>query len=87
MLVNRGGPILVKADNEESPVPLPERSLTCPHCGGKVAAGAGVAPEPFTFSRFYLWVADIDEADWQPEFRSAVEAVLGPCTVYQGWET
>jgi hypothetical protein len=26
------------------------------------AAGAGVALEPLTSSRFYLWVADIDEA-------------------------
>lgn len=72
---------------EENPVPLPERSLSCPHCSKAVQAGAGVASEAFVFSRFYLWVSDIDEGDWQPDFQQTVEQVLGPCNVFQGWET
>lgn len=81
------GDAMTELWNDESETPLPARSLVCPHCAAPVAAGAGIAPEPFVFSRFYLWVSDIDEVDWQPEFRNAVERVLGPCSVYQAWET
>jgi hypothetical protein len=72
---------------DESPIPLPERTTECPSCSGRVGAKDGISQQPFTFSRFYLWVADIDEADWQPSFKAEVETVLGPCSDFQAWET
>ncbi len=72
---------------EESAIPLPERSLDCPHCGTRMAAGGAVSPQPFVFSRFYLWIADIDPDDWDPKFKGAVESVLGPCAEFTAWET
>jgi hypothetical protein len=30
-------------------------------------------------ARIYLWVADIDEEDWDSQFKITVESVLGPC--------
>ena len=71
---------------DESAVPLPERAIACHSCGVSIPAGGAHSETPFTFSRFFLWVSDIGD-DWDPTFKSTVEAVLGPCKEFQAWET
>ena len=75
--------------NEDAPiVPLPARQVLCAACGAQVASNEIKATETaFTFSRFYLWVADVELSDWDPTFKKTVEAVLGPCREFTAWET
>jgi hypothetical protein len=75
-------------NDEESPLPLPDRVVVCGGCGARHRSGQLQSKEtPFTFARFYLWVADIEEADWDSTFKQTVEAVLGPCREFTAWET
>jgi hypothetical protein len=73
---------------EDSEIILPERLIGCPTCNREVRSDTLVTEEtPFTFSRFYLWVADIEESDWDNTFKATVESVLGPCREFTAWET
>jgi len=72
----------------ESEVAIPDRQVPCPNCGGIVTSTHLESPsEPFTFARFYLWVADIDPEDWEPDFKATLESVVGSCQEFESWET
>jgi hypothetical protein len=71
---------------DETVVPLPDRTGACPSCRAVIRAGAARSETPFTFARFFLWVSDIGDG-WDPTFKHTVETVLGPCKEYEGWET
>jgi hypothetical protein len=74
-------------NDDRSSVPLPERTVACHACGRQVCSAEAKSQEPFTFARFYVWVADIDPGDWDASFKRTVESVLGPCREYMAWET
>lgn len=39
------------------------------------------------WARVYLWVTDIDDESWEPEFKTTVESILGPCNEFHLWES
>lgn len=78
--------VLHELFQEESGIPLPDRTAVCPNCDQTVRATEARAESAYTFARFFLWVADIGD-DWDPSFRGTVESVLGPCTQYEAWGT
>lgn len=69
-------------------VNFPDRPVLCTECGHGFPAGETVAHDPgFEFARVYLYVAEISDDDWEPEFRDTVESVLGPCREILAWDT
>jgi hypothetical protein len=74
--------------NAETETPIPERPIRCRKCRTEFPSADIKSEEtPFTFARFYLWVSDIDEDDWEPRFKKTVESVVGPCREFKTWET
>lgn len=78
--------LFLYAWEEENEVPLPDRTVKCEACGRVVGSREARSEEPFTLARFYMWVGDVGD-DWEPEFKSTVESVLGPCDELQAWDT
>ena len=74
-------------EDEDSETPVPLRNVTCPSCHAESKSTELKSEEPFTFSRLYLWVADIESDDWDSSFKATVERILGPCKEITAWET
>jgi hypothetical protein len=73
--------------DEGAVLPLAAREVTCPECGaGTLSADLQSDEAPFTFSRFYLWITDVDPGDWDETFKKTVETVLGPCQEFTAVE-
>ena len=72
---------------QESSVPMSMRRVPCAGCAAEVRSEKLKSEIPFTFARFYFWVSDIDEANWDPSFKATVEKVLGNCVEYREWST
>ena len=65
-----------------------DRPVLCAECGHGFSAAETVAHDPgFEFARIYLYVAEISDDDWEPDFRDTVESVLGPCREILAWDT
>jgi len=74
--------------NKETETPIPDRPIRCPKCSAVFPSREIKSEEmPFTFARFYLWVSDIDEEDWDPAFKETVQNVVGPCREFRACET
>ncbi|MBL0731211.1 hypothetical protein [Piscinibacter sp. HJYY11] len=73
-------------EDEDSEVALPLRTVTCPSCNTHSKSAELKSEDPFTFSRFYLWVSDIESEDWDESFKASVEKILGPCQEITAWE-
>jgi hypothetical protein len=74
--------------DEESTVPTPSRTITCPSCEATHAGATLLCTDSeFTFASVYMWVSDIDEDDWDASFKTTVEEVLGPCRQFMAWDT
>lgn len=74
-------------EDEDSEVALPLRIVKCPRCNAKSKSVDLKSQDPFTFSRLYFWVADIESDDWEESFKATVEKILGPCQEITAWET
>jgi hypothetical protein len=72
------------ADSETSARECP---VTCPACGTIHAAKDLRFGEPISFARFYVFVSDCDREEWDPDFRKALEGIVGPCREYWEWST
>jgi len=73
--------------DEESNIALPQREIVCPSCHVASKSITLKSQDPFTFSRLYLWVADIETDEWDSSFKATVEGILGPCQEITAWET
>jgi hypothetical protein len=72
------------SDSELSPK---ERPVKCPACGSIWPAEDLRFGEPMEFARFYVFVSDCEQEDWDPKFRKALEVIVGPCREYWEWST
>lgn len=61
--------------------------VTCPACGSTHAAKDLRFGEPMTFARFYVFVSDCERDEWDPNFRKALEGIVGPCSEFWEWST
>jgi hypothetical protein len=64
-----------------------QRPVTCPGCGSTHAAKDLRIGEPMTFARFYVFVSDCEQDEWDPNFRKALEGIVGPCSEFWEWST
>jgi hypothetical protein len=72
------------SDSEVSPK---QRSVTCPSCGASHAARDLQFGQPMTFARFYVFVSDCEQDEWDPNFRKTLEGIVGPCSEFWEWST
>jgi hypothetical protein len=74
-------------ESEGEAAPIPDRLVACATCSALTPSRKlSSSTTPFTFARFFLWVGDVED-DFEPEFKQTVETILGPCDVFEGWET
>jgi DNA-directed RNA polymerase subunit RPC12/RpoP len=65
-----------------------DEHIRCPRCEFVFRASETAAPQTgFAFARFYVWVSDIQDDDWDSSFKATVESVLGPCREIIAWDT
>jgi hypothetical protein len=70
--------------DEDSEFNASDRMIQCPKCGTSNPASGLDFAEPKAFAKFYLFVSDCDLDEWDPNFRKALEGIVGPCQEY--WE-
>lgn len=74
--------------NEEKNTELPNREVICSSCHHKFKASETKSNDTgLVFTRLYLWVSDIYDEDWDPEFRGTVESIMGKCKEIVAWDT
>lgn len=71
----------------DSEVSASQRPVTCPDCGSTHATEDLRIGEPMTFARFYVFVSDCEQEEWDPDFRKALEGIVGPCSEFWEWST
>lgn len=71
----------------ESDAAPKDRKIECPSCDAESAAGDLQFGEPMCFARFYVWVSDCEQEEWDPNFRKVLEKIVGPCQEYWEWST
>jgi hypothetical protein len=74
-------------EDEDSRIALPLRKVVCPNCRAASKSANLKSQHPFTFSRSYLWVADIESDEWDGSFKETVASVPGRCREITAWET
>jgi DNA-directed RNA polymerase subunit RPC12/RpoP len=71
----------------ESEIPAKNRLVTCPGCGSRHLAKDLRFGEPMSFARFYIFVSDCEQEEWDPRFRTVIEGIVGRCREYWEWAT
>lgn len=71
----------------ESDIVLKDRTIICPSCNATSATGDLRYGEAMSFARFYVWVSDCDQENWDPNSRKILEQLIGPCQEYWEWST
>lgn len=76
-----------EAWNSDSEVGPKLRPVKCDSCGTTHPAKDLRFGEAMMFARFYVFVSDCEQEDWDPNFRKALEGVVGPCSEFWEWST
>ena len=71
----------------ESELALKDRNVDCPFCDSVSATSDLQFGDSMCFARFYVWVTDCDQDQWDPKFRKTLEQIVGPCQEYWEWST
>lgn len=69
----------------ESDLALKDRKIICPSCNSTSATADLRYGEAMSFARFYVWVSDCDQENWDPNFRKILEQLIGSCQEYWEW--
>lgn len=70
--------------SDESNIAPKERIVTCPDCNLSSTTEDLQYEERMEFARFYVFVSDCIQDDWNSNFFKLLEEILGPCREY--WE-
>ena len=73
--------------NTESDLALMDRVIECSQCNSSTVTKSLKYGESMSFARFYVFVSDCDQEEWDPRFRKMLEMILGPCNEYWEWST
>jgi hypothetical protein len=71
----------------DSAISIKDRPVTCPACDSAHPSKDLRFGEPMSFARFYVFVSDCEQEEWDPNFRKVLESIVGPCREYWEWST